>query len=130
MSSIIEVVLEVLADGECHSKKDIESVLIDKGIIDTRNSVLVRNTLYEMRRKSIIHTVERGIYKKGKFELNEPYLISTEELDTVVSKIIKDLNFLKSINIMNCSEDMYKRCRLRVAKLRTLQKEIADVIGE
>ena len=122
-------ILDILEDGQVHAKKDIEDILISKKVIACKNADALRNALYILKNKGKIESLGKGNYRVKKEEELNMGIISDEEIDECIDKIRKDLKYLKTVNLMTCSEEVLKNTRNRAHKLDMLRQEIGKIIN-
>lgn len=122
-AQVKKYILELLSDGKEYTTTEIKEYILSKNIKLEKNSTLIRNVLYNLKRENSSFTnTERGKYKL----ISKPSTLQNDysELKNAISIIEKNLKEYKHFNWISCSDLELEIARSKTQMLINLSSQI------
>ena len=107
VAEITKVIREVMMDGKEHPLSEIKAKLAERNIKIKKGSSALHSTIYKMKQRGEIATLEPGIYRLEQNRLAilaEQRSFSTQELQQILPRLKSTMQTLKNFNWMQCSD--------------------------
>lgn len=123
VAEITKVIREVMMDGKEHSLSEIKAKLAERNIKIKKGSSALRSTIYKMKQRGEIVTLEPGIYRLEQSRLAilaEQRSFSAQELQQILTLLKSTMQTLKNFNWMQCSDVELKEAREKATLLEKM----------
>lgn len=124
---IKKVIMDILQDGNIHTAEEIRTVCARKGIIDIKESNVVRGAIFTLKKENeCFVAVDKGKYKLRRINDVEESIVH-DEFDKVIKYLEKKVNVFKRFNWITCTDEELEIARKQITVMMNLADDIKKI---